>query len=50
MYHNVQNEIPYWVAVGIISYGPTPCGEEGFPGVHTKVSSHLEWISETIRA
>lgn len=50
MFYNVQNEIPYWVAVGIMSYGPTSCGTEGIPSVHTKVSSNLEWISETIRA
>ncbi|KAM3956367.1 phenoloxidase-activating enzyme-like [Aphomia sociella] len=30
--------------VGIVSFGPWPCGSEGTPGVYTKVFSHLPWI------
>nr|XP_015836792.1 PREDICTED: uncharacterized protein LOC661375 [Tribolium castaneum] len=34
----------HWYAVGIVSYGPTPCGMEGKPGVYTMVSKYVEWI------
>lgn len=34
--------------VGIVSFGPMPCGEEGIPGVYTRVSSFVEWINNVI--
>lgn len=49
MSYNVGNNVPYWVLVGIVSYGPTQCGTVGVPGVYTKVSSFLEWIATNIR-
>ncbi|TDG40257.1 hypothetical protein AWZ03_013327 [Drosophila navojoa] len=35
---------------GVVSYGPTPCGLAGWPGVYTLVSAYIDWIEATIRA
>ncbi|XP_064550405.1 melanization protease 1 [Drosophila montana] len=35
---------------GVVSYGPTPCGLSGWPGVYTLVSTYIEWIENTIKA
>lgn len=32
---------PHYVAVGLVSFGPTPCGLEGWPGVYTRVSEYV---------
>ncbi|XP_068624276.1 phenoloxidase-activating enzyme-like [Battus philenor] len=34
--------------VGIVSFGPTPCGLENIPGVYTKVYEYLPWIRSNI--
>lgn len=47
-YHS--GSIGYWYLSGVISYGLRNCGAEGVPGVYTRVSKHLEWISKTIRS
>lgn len=39
----------YWYCAGIVSYGPDPCGKEGFPGVYTRVSSYTDWIVKNIK-
>ncbi|XP_055691133.1 uncharacterized protein LOC129794355 [Lutzomyia longipalpis] len=41
---------PYWYCVGLVSFGPSPCGLEGWPGVYTRVSEYIDWISQTVRA
>lgn len=38
-----------WTAVGIVSFGPSPCGMEGWPGVYTRVSSFSDWILKNMR-
>lgn len=35
---------------GVVSYGPTPCGLPGWPGVYTLVSAYINWIESTIKA
>lgn len=35
--------------IGIVSYGPTSCGQKGFPGVYTSVSHYRSWVEETLR-
>lgn len=42
--------LPYdgrWTQIGIVSFG-NKCGEPGYPGVYTRVSSYVKWISENI--
>jgi secreted trypsin-like serine protease len=41
--------VPHWVLIGIVSFGSTNCGKDGTPGLYTKVTSYLEWISNNIR-
>jgi trypsin len=36
------------VQVGIVSWSVKPCTVEGYPGVFTKVSRHVEWIWKNI--
>lgn len=33
-----------WYAAGIVSFGPTPCGYENWPGIYTRVSQYMDWI------
>ena len=37
-----------WYQAGIVSFGPTPCGKTGVPGVYTKVSAFLPWIKSKL--
>ncbi|XP_014372115.2 CLIP domain-containing serine protease 2 [Papilio machaon] len=37
-----------WFVVGVVSYGPSPCGTSNWPGVYTRVSSYIEWIQSKI--
>lgn len=40
---------PKWISVGIVSFGPSPCGQEGWPGVYTKVHDFMSWILRNMR-
>ena len=38
-----------WVQMGIVSFGPRRCGQDGFPATYTYVPSFINWIADTIR-
>lgn len=40
----------YTYLVGLVSYGPSPCGQEGWPGVYTKVSEYVDWVQNSLEA
>ncbi|KAL2722332.1 CLIP domain-containing serine protease 2-like [Vespula squamosa] len=44
---NLSNGNGIWAAVGIVSFGPTPCGMPGWPGVYTKVYDFVPWITKS---
>ncbi|XP_073961108.1 phenoloxidase-activating enzyme-like isoform X2 [Choristoneura fumiferana] len=35
--------------IGIVSFGPVPCGLENVPGVYTKVFEYITWIRSNIQ-
>lgn len=41
---NTETMPAHWELVGIVSFGPSPCGQQSKPGVYTKISNYLEWI------
>jgi secreted trypsin-like serine protease len=42
-------ENPYWHIVGIVSFGASECGSEGIPGIYTRVSHYIDWITKYMR-
>jgi len=38
-----------WSVVGVVSFGPSPCGMPGWPGVYTKVQDFVPWILSKLR-
>jgi len=41
---------PYWYLAGVVSFGPSPCGQANWPGVYTRASSYVDWILEHMHA
>jgi secreted trypsin-like serine protease len=41
--------IPYWYAVGVVSFGGKDCGKK-IPGVYTNVANYLNWLSQVMRS
>ncbi|XP_037818581.1 serine protease easter-like [Lucilia sericata] len=39
----------YYFLAGVVSFGPTPCGLEGWPGVYTRVGNYIDWILQNLR-
>jgi secreted trypsin-like serine protease len=44
-----KNQQIFWVLYGIVSYGAFPCGQNGIPGVYTKVDQFTDWIQSKLR-
>ncbi|XP_050331523.1 serine protease easter-like isoform X1 [Bactrocera neohumeralis] len=40
----------YYFLIGIVSFGPTSCGLEGWPGVYTRVGHFVDWIQATVES
>ncbi|XP_050504927.1 serine protease easter [Diabrotica virgifera virgifera] len=38
-----------WFIIGVVSFGPSPCGMENWPGVYTKVANYVPWIVSKLR-
>ncbi|XP_034938681.1 CLIP domain-containing serine protease 2-like [Chelonus insularis] len=38
-----------WTTVGVVSFGPSPCGMQGWPGIYTKISKYTDWILQNMR-
>lgn len=49
MRQNERGTPPYWYLAGLVSYGPSPCGMENWPGVYTRVGSFIPWIEANVR-
>lgn len=45
----MRNRQFYWYLVGIVSFGPSPCGLENFPAVYTNVETYVDWIQSTLK-
>ncbi|KAF7263934.1 hypothetical protein GWI33_000889 [Rhynchophorus ferrugineus] len=38
-----------WYSIGVVSFGPSPCGMENWPGVYTKVANYMPWIVQKLK-
>ncbi|XP_073816007.1 serine protease ea-like [Musca autumnalis] len=45
----VENRDVYILA-GVVSFGRTPCGIPGWPGVYTRVGAYIDWITDNMKA
>lgn len=43
-----QTENNYYIATGVVSFGPIPCALENVPGVYTNVYKYDSWIRNNI--
>ncbi|XP_067616859.1 serine protease easter isoform X1 [Eurosta solidaginis] len=44
-----SNGNTYYFLIGIVSFGPSICGLEGWPGVYTRVGHFVDWIYAAIQ-
>ncbi|XP_050691243.1 phenoloxidase-activating factor 1-like isoform X2 [Eriocheir sinensis] len=40
---------PPYTQIGVVSFGPTSCGQKDVPGVYASVPSYRDWIDENMR-
>lgn len=33
-----------WYSIGVVSFGPSPCGMQNWPGVYTRVANYMPWL------
>lgn len=45
---DVNGKAAYYL-VGIVSYGPTPCGLSGWPAIYTRVGAFIDWIEKNMQ-
>lgn len=38
-----------WYSIGVVSFGPSPCGMANWPGVYTKVANYVPWIVSKLK-
>ncbi|XP_055545836.1 serine protease easter-like [Wyeomyia smithii] len=43
-----DSKSPYWYLAGLVSFGPTPCGQQGWPGVYTNAAKYVGWIESNL--
>lgn len=48
-YYLDENGENNWYSIGVVSFGPSPCGMENWPGVYTKVANYVSWIVSKLR-
>lgn len=48
LYVNARTTPVRWEIVGLVSFGPSPCGQANKPGVYTRVSSYMQWIRQNV--
>uniref|UniRef100_V5GX21 CLIP domain-containing serine protease n=2 Tax=Anoplophora glabripennis TaxID=217634 RepID=V5GX21_ANOGL len=44
-----ENKEFNWYVIGVVSFGPTRCGMDRWPGVYTKVDSYVQWITSKLK-
>ena len=46
---HVRDGVEQWLQVGVVSFGSDMgCGQKNYPGVHTRVTSHVDWIERIL--
>uniref|UniRef100_A0A0A1WHE6 CLIP domain-containing serine protease n=1 Tax=Zeugodacus cucurbitae TaxID=28588 RepID=A0A0A1WHE6_ZEUCU len=48
MLQELINHRYIYFVTGVISFGPKPCGYNGWPGVYARVGNYVEWIRDSL--
>ncbi|XP_032596341.1 serine protease easter [Drosophila grimshawi] len=46
---NTNKVNTYYFLAGVVSFGPTPCGLNGWPGVYSRVGAYVDWIQTSLK-